>query len=219
MGVSTAPIASDEPVTAQLAGYRPRWSPVGMLARARCAHRGTCSARGRPLRGLGSSDHETRVFARIFVIISILAISAGFRKGFRKIVSSPVLAEREGGANPCRAERAATRGGAEGVGVVPGAPATADSAHSRLRGRESETSGVTIPAASAPRPRTKKKRAYRTGLPRTRPSFTLHSLCPLSPASRMPQPGGSSTVSRGDRRDTQCGLRLTHQAGSVARAL
>ena len=34
VGVSTAPIASDEAVTAQLAGYRPRWSPVGMLARA-----------------------------------------------------------------------------------------------------------------------------------------------------------------------------------------
>ena len=31
-------VASDEPVTAQLAGHRPSWSPVGMLARARCAH-------------------------------------------------------------------------------------------------------------------------------------------------------------------------------------
>ena len=40
-----APIASDEPVTAQLAGYRPRWSPVGMLARARCGHVAPSSSR------------------------------------------------------------------------------------------------------------------------------------------------------------------------------
>ena len=61
-----APIASDEPVTAQLAGYRPRWSPVGMLARARCAHRGTYVAPGRPLRGLGSSRPRVMRFCTDF---------------------------------------------------------------------------------------------------------------------------------------------------------
>ena len=95
------PIASDEPVTAQLAGYRPRWSPVGMLARARCAHRGTYVAPGRPLRGLGSSDHVLCVFARIFVIISMLAISAELSKFLGKILSTPILAEKGGRANPC----------------------------------------------------------------------------------------------------------------------
>ena len=95
-----APIASDEPVTAQLAGYRPRWSPVGMLARARCAHRGTYVAPGRPLRGLGSSDHVLCVFARIFVIISMLAISAELSKFWGKILSTPILAEKGGRANP-----------------------------------------------------------------------------------------------------------------------
>lgn len=95
-----APIASDEPVTAQLAGYRPRWSPVGMLARARCAHRGTYVAPGRPLRGLGSSDHVLCVFARIFVIISMLAISAELSKFLGKILSTPILAEKGGRANP-----------------------------------------------------------------------------------------------------------------------
>ena len=96
-----APIASDEPVTAQLAGYRPRWSPVGMLARARCAHRGTYVAPGRPLRGLGSSDHVLCVFARIFVIISMLAISAELSKFWGEILSTPILAEKGGRANPC----------------------------------------------------------------------------------------------------------------------
>lgn len=38
----------------------------------------TCSAHFRPLRGLGSSEHVSRVFARIFVIKSILAFSRLF---------------------------------------------------------------------------------------------------------------------------------------------
>jgi hypothetical protein len=39
----------------------------------------TCSAHFRPLRGLGSSEHVSRVFARIFVIKSILAFSVDFQ--------------------------------------------------------------------------------------------------------------------------------------------
>ena len=95
-------IASDEPVTAQLAGHRPRWSPVGMLARARCAHRGTCSAQFLSLRGLGSSDHVSYVFARIFVITSILAFSDDFHDFLESKLATPILAERGGRANPCR---------------------------------------------------------------------------------------------------------------------
>ena len=42
----------------------------------------------------------SRVFARIFVIISVLAISEEFSKFWVKILSSPILAERGGRANP-----------------------------------------------------------------------------------------------------------------------
>ena len=42
----------------------------------------------------------SRVFARIFVIISVLAISEEFSKFLVKILSSPILAERGGSVNP-----------------------------------------------------------------------------------------------------------------------
>ena len=68
----------------------------------------TCSAHFRPLRGLGSSEHVSRVFARIFVIKSILAFSVDFQDfwfDFRKQtgnkLATPSLGESGERANPC----------------------------------------------------------------------------------------------------------------------
>ena len=72
----------------------------------------TCSAHFRPLRGLGSSEHVSRVFARIFVIKSILAFSVDFQdfwlifRTFGLILenklATPSLGESGERANPWR---------------------------------------------------------------------------------------------------------------------
>ena len=60
----------------------------------------TCSAHFRPLRGLGSSEHVSRVFARIFVIISIFAFSADFYDFLENKLATPSLGESGERANP-----------------------------------------------------------------------------------------------------------------------
>jgi len=61
----------------------------------------TCSPHFRPLRGLGSSEHVSRVFARIFVIISIFAFSADFHDFLENKLATPSLGESGERANPC----------------------------------------------------------------------------------------------------------------------